>query len=96
MTGPYTTKTDNPVWIPYRCLTPLQCENLLVAGRCYSSTSKANDSANVIPHCIVLGQAAGIAAAIAVEDGVTTGSVNIKKLHAQMRAQDMFLPDEVE
>lgn len=94
--GPYTQKTENPVWIPYRCMTPLQCDNILATGRCYSSTSKANDSANVIPHCIVLGQAAGIAAAIAVEDDVPTSKINIKKLHAKMREQDMFLPDEVE
>ncbi len=95
VTGPYTMKTENPVWIPYRCLTPLQCENLIVAGRCYSSTSRANDSANVIPHCIVLGQAAGIAAAIAIEDETQSSKISISKLHAYMRAQDMFLPDEV-
>ena len=96
ITGPYTRKTDNPVWIPYRCMVPTQCRNLLVTGRAYSSDCHVNDSANVIPHCVVLGQAAGIAAAIALEDNVETAKISIPKLHAEMRRQDMLVPEGAE
>ncbi len=88
----YTTRTDVNVYFPYRVMVPLQVENLLISGRAYSSTARANDSANVIPHCIILGQAAGIAAAVAIEDGVNTRNINIGKLHEGMRAQDMYVP----
>lgn len=88
----YTTRQESSVYFPYRCMVPLQVENLLVSGRAYSSTAVANDNANVIPHCIVLGQAAGIAAAIAVEDGIATRNVKTGKLHEAMKAQDMYVP----
>ncbi len=96
ITGAYTRKTDDPVWIPYRCMVPLQCDNLIVTGRAFSSTAQPNDDSNTIPHCIVFGQAAGIAAQIALEDGVLPRKIDIKRLHDEMRRQDMFVPEGVE
>jgi len=51
--------------IPFRALIPQNVENLLVAGRCFSSTREANGSARVMGPCLSMGQAAGTAAAIA-------------------------------
>lgn len=93
VTGRYTDRLHAPAYVPYRTMVPKQAENLLVTGRAYSSTAKANDSANVIPHCVIMGQAAGIAAAIAIADGVKTRDISIAKLHEEMRRQDMYVPE---
>ena len=52
--------------IPYRCLVPLAVEGLLVAGRCLSATHDAHASVRSMGQCMVMGQAAGTAAALAV------------------------------
>lgn len=50
--------------IPYECLLPRGLANVLVAGRCFSSSREANGSARVMGPCMAMGQAAGIAAAL--------------------------------
>ena len=50
-------------YYPYRVMLPLGVENLLVAGRCFSATAEAQRMSREIPPMMVLGQAAGIAAA---------------------------------
>lgn len=56
--------------IPYRCLVPLGIENVLVAGRCVSSTQEGHGAIRIIPSCVAMGQAAGMAAARSVKTGV--------------------------
>jgi len=56
--------------IPYRCLVPLKTDNLLVAGRCISTTFEAQGSIRIQPVCRALGEAAGIAAAICIDKKV--------------------------
>jgi len=51
--------------IPYRCLIPRKVDNLLVGGRCISTTHEAQGPIRNIPPCMVTGQAAGVAAALA-------------------------------
>lgn len=53
--------------IPYRCLVPLKVDNLLVGGRCISTTHEAQGPIRNIPPCMITGQAAGVAAALAVK-----------------------------
>lgn len=52
--------------IPLRCLVPVEHDGLLVAGRCISTTHEALSSVRVMPSCMATGQAAGVAAALAV------------------------------
>lgn len=73
-------QVNNYYNIPFRCLVARHVENLLVAGRCISGTSEAAASYRVIPCCIATGQAAGTAAALAKEEGVNAGDVNITRL----------------
>lgn len=54
--------------IPYRCLITDSIENLLVAGRCISSTFIAQSSVRIQPTCSALGEAAGIAASYCVRN----------------------------
>jgi len=56
-----------PYQIPLRCLIVKDASNLLVAGRCFSADQLAMSSARVTTTCSMMGQAAGIAAAMAVQ-----------------------------
>ena len=51
--------------IPYRCLIPKRMVNLLVAGRNISTTHEGHSSTRIMPVCYALGEAAGVAAALA-------------------------------
>lgn len=56
-----------PYQIPFRSLLPLGAENILAAGRCLSADQLALSSARVMTTCSMMGQAAGIAAALAAQ-----------------------------
>jgi hypothetical protein len=70
--------------LPYRCLIPQKSENLMVAGRCASSTGKALGSVRLMACCMAQGQAAGTAAAIAVKHDKNPADVNIPQLREQL------------
>jgi hypothetical protein len=70
--------------IPYRCLLPKGFDNLLVAGRCISSTHEAHSSLRIQPTCYALGQAAGTAGAIAVKANISPKQVNISELQEKL------------
>ena len=55
--------------IPYRALLPRGIANLAVAGRCIGTDHLVQSSARVMPTCFATGQAAGLAAALAMKDG---------------------------
>ena len=80
------------VQIPYRCLVPVKVEGLLVAGRSFSSDAPANDSCNLIPHCVAMGEAAGTAAALAIKKGISPRKVNYRELQEQLIKQGVPLP----
>jgi hypothetical protein len=79
-------------YMPYRCLIPRKVNNLLVACRAYSSNAAHNNFFNLIPHCIALGEAAGIAAAQAVSSGVDLRKINIRALQASLKKRGAILP----
>ena len=66
--------------IPYRCLVPQSVEDLLVAGRCISTTHEAHASTRLTPTVMTLGQAAGTAAALALRRGVPPRAVDPREL----------------
>jgi hypothetical protein len=80
------------VYIPYRALVPVKIEGLLVAGRSFSSDEAANNMANLIPHCIAMGQAAGTAAALAVNQGISPRKVGYRTLQKTLINQGVPLP----
>jgi hypothetical protein len=80
-----------PFEIPYRCLIPKGVENLVVAGRTISGTHEADRWFRGIYCCIVVGQAAGTAAALAVKSGVLPRHVDIKVLRQRLAAQGVDL-----
>lgn len=60
-----------PYDIPYRSLLPKEVEGLLLSGRNISGTHRAHASYRVMGVALATGQAAGIAAALAVKNGCT-------------------------
>lgn len=66
--------------IPYRCLIPKNAENLLVAGRCISATHEAQASIRIMRIVCTLGEAAGTAAAIAVQNKIPVKQIDVNKL----------------
>jgi hypothetical protein len=57
--------------VPYRCIVPKKIDGLLVAGRCISATHEGQGAVRIMPNCTALGQAAGTAAALCVQQSVT-------------------------
>ncbi len=77
--------------IPYRCLVPKGMKNVLVAGRCISSTHEAQASYRIMPYCCELGQAAGVAVSVARKSGTDTASVDVNKVREELRLHDFTI-----
>jgi hypothetical protein len=84
--------SKSPTEIPYRVMVPQGVENLLVAGRCFSSDIESNNFTNLIPHCVAMGQAAGVAAACSLQNGASVRAVDVKRMQAELRRQGAYLP----
>jgi hypothetical protein len=80
--------------IPYRCLTPKGIRNLLVAGRAVSCDRSVQGSVRVMPVCLVMGEAAGVAAAQAVSDNKgDVHAIDTQTLRTMLKAYGAYLPD---
>lgn len=77
--------------IPYRALTPVGLSNVLVAGRCVSATHEAQASLRVSAPAFAMGEAAGLAAAMALRVACDTRQVNVRALQAQLSAEGAIL-----
>jgi hypothetical protein len=84
-----------PYAIPYRSLAPkaMECRNLLVPV-CMSATHVAYGTIRMEPVYMILGQASGVAAALAIADQADVQEVSIKKLQAKLLAQKAVLAPE--
>jgi hypothetical protein len=80
-----------PYDIPYRSLVPRKIDNLLVAGRCISTTHLALGATRDQATCMSTGEAAGAAAAIAAGQGVAPRNIDIKLLQAALLKQGAVL-----
>lgn len=74
-------------YTPYRALLPREIDQLLVAGRHYSATPTAQKISREIPPCMAMGEAAGIAAALALDAGVRVREVDVAKVQRTVRAR---------
>jgi hypothetical protein len=77
--------------IPYRSLLPMKVDNLLVAGRCISTTHEAMGAIRVMATCMAMGEAAGRAAKMAVREGISPAKINAQKLRAELVARGAYL-----
>jgi hypothetical protein len=94
------TKYGQPHQVPYRSLTPkrVECTNLLVPV-CLSASHVAFSSIRVEPTWMMLGQSAGVAAALAAKRDLTVQSLPVAELQAALRKQGQvldLLPEHLE
>ena len=92
--GTLFKKLERPFGIPYGCLVSAERPNLLFAGRCISVDDHVVGSTRVMPCCMAMGQAAGLAAAMAVTEKRTPAEVDVTKLRGALRAQGAILDME--
>ncbi len=77
--------------IPYRTLVPDGVDNLIIAGRCISSTHEAHSSMRVMPTVWGIGQAGGTAAALCIKRNVKPSAVDAAELRALLKKQKAWL-----
>lgn len=74
------TRDEEAYGIPYRCLLPRDLDNVLAVGRTISTTHEAHSATRLSPTCMAMGEAAGIAAAIACTLGKSPKEIPIGRL----------------
>lgn len=81
--------------IPLRALLPINCDRLLVAGRCISGTHEAHSSYRIMPEALATGQAAGVTAAFCSMENTDIRSVKTLTVQSELFRQDADLGDSV-
>jgi len=77
--------------LPYRMLVAEGVDNLLVAGRCASMTHDGQSAARVSGACFAMGEAAGAAAALALDGNALPRHVDVGKLQARLKREGAFI-----
>lgn len=77
--------------IPYRCLVPKKVDNLLAVGRCCSTEFHANGAIRIIGPAMSTGQAAGLAAAMALETGTRPRDIDGKLVRKRLIEEGVAL-----
>ncbi len=88
----YITVHVEPYEIPYRSLLPRieESDNLLVTS-CVSASHMAYSSIRMEPQYMIMGQAAGVAAALAVKADRAPHHIDLVQLQARLRDQGQIL-----
>ncbi len=81
-----------PYEIAYRALTPkrTECENLFVPV-CFSASHVAYSSMRMEPQYMIMGQAAGVAGAMAIRDDVPVQAIDVEALQTRLRELNAVL-----
>lgn len=82
--------------LPFRIIVPRVVDNLYVVGRCASMTHGGQSAARVSGPCFAMGEAAGIAADLALKhgalkDGLRCGDIDVTELQARLEAGGAYL-----
>jgi len=89
--GTLFKKLEKPFGIPYGCLVSAEISNLLFAGRCISVDDHVIGSVRVMTCCMAMGQAAGLAAAMALEKSVPPADVDVSLLRHELLRRNAIL-----
>lgn len=90
----YVVAPEKPYGVPYRCLVPQNVENLLVAGRCISCTREALAAIRVMPPCFAMGEAAGVAAAVALRENCNFEDIDVHTVQSILRKNGAVISAE--
>lgn len=83
---------EEPFGIPFGCLVPQNVDGLLLSGRTISVDSTVFASARVMGTCMAIAEAAGLAAASAIRDGISVKDVDVRQLREELSARGAILP----
>ena len=83
-----------PFGIPFGCLVSDELDDLMFAGRCVSMDAPSLASVRVMPQCMSMGHAAGIAAAAAVEKGIKPRDTDVAALREALLKEKAVLTME--
>ncbi len=86
ITGNFKIEVAKKYYIPYRAMLPEGCDNLIVAGKTISCESQAAGGLRCMPAAMAMGQAAGLAAAMAIDGCNTPSDIDVSVLQANLRA----------
>lgn len=92
------TKHEKLPWggmysIPYGCVLPQLTPNLLVTGRCISTSFNAQAAIRTTPTVGAIGEAVGVAASLAVKDNIPVQNVDVTLVQKQLKAQGAYFPE---
>ena len=79
--------------VPYRCLLPREVEGLLVACRAVSITHDAHMAFRMQRDMQRIGEAAGVAAALAAQQGITPRELDVREVQAVLAARGALRED---
>lgn len=85
----HTFTQKRPYTIPYRCFVPQEVDGLLLNGRNISGTHLAHSNYRVMPICVNMGHAMGVAAAKCAELGVQPRGLDVREVQAVLRTQNV-------
>jgi hypothetical protein len=89
--GNFKIEIAEKYYIPYRSLLPKNCKNLLVAGKTLSCESQAVGGMRCMPAAMSMGQAAGTACALAINNDIDLRSIDISTLQAELKASGAII-----
>mgnify|MGYP003291553079 CR=1 FL=1 len=91
ITGNFKIEVAKKYYIPYRAMLPMGCDNLLVAGKTISCESQAAGGLRCMPAAMAMGQAAGLAAAMAIDCGNSPSKIDVSALQSTLRSHGAIL-----
>jgi hypothetical protein len=77
--------------LPYRMTVPQGLDNVWIAGRCASMSHEAQSAARVTGACFVMGEAAGVAAHLALQAGSTNEAIDVSALQSRLAENGAYL-----
>ncbi len=88
-----------PKWknisVPYGSLLPIGLEGAIGAGRHVACDASSHTFLREIPQCWMTGQAAGVAAALAADAGITPRQVDVRLIQRELVKQGAYLSPSV-
>jgi len=81
--------TGRYMQVPYRCMVPQGVDNLLVAGRAIGGDRIAHAATRNMACCAVVGQGAGVAAALSIRQNRKLQDLDIGRVQAELERQDV-------
>lgn len=85
------TVVEKAFGIPYECMVPRNIDGLLLSGRTISVDSMVYAAVRVMGPCLAIGEAAGAAAALAIEQEKNVADLDVQELRLILKQNGVLL-----